>query len=891
VDFNSTLEDTQIGIASVLGTLNKYTDATGSLITGQEKFTAAMADSAGIQEQLKNAALTTTASYVQMVEGFQTGLAPMAKAKIAQGDMVEATQRLTQAMGALGVPMAQLPIEMRQFFDGDFARSRLLQGLQITGDEIKRLSASGGLMDLLRQKTETMGIAADAASVTLTGLKSNLGDIFSQAMGKSMSSVSDAMKGALTDITALFGHAEKAGHAMVFVWDQDILARFKVFGEVVGGLFDVVSTVTKTTMGIITGSVTENVGTWLDVLKLFGKAVVTDFGLAAEGIGIAFIAISHPIDALRAVWDQLSSSISSAMAWIVETSISLAEKLPKAFSLPPSVLADMKTLAGSFREQAAATEFASANNNKFITGVEDLNRKTNQSIGNSVAAIDKIGQVFGDLTKKTQEHNSTPIKPPLTAEQMEFIRNAEQKFESLFATLNSQGFTGLAKSINDTDKKFLEMEHTIEDMMAKAKKQGPEAAAAIKPLVDKFYALEPAAKAAANALNLDKAAKEYTKSLDAILGYTKQSADDRLDIEKKHVDNVILERAREGAANASSLDEWLRIAGAANRALIVNEEETAKKKRLIHAGELSDWGAFWTEILDKVNDGKITIEQGYGELAGKMTAYGKTASDGFLAGLLEIKSKAPGIAKSTADLVGGIWQAEGTLFTNVFTNVLTGDFQGLKGTVEGFGKSISSIFAKYFSEILQSWLLSKIGIEQNPITGKMQMTGGGGGQINADGSIMGGSTFGAYASAAGGVAGAGLTGYGVGAGVGSASGAPGWSTGASVGGTVGGVVGTYVFPGIGTVLGAAIGAILGGIIGALTVKNTSKSIFIEGGKIGPNSNDAASGAILGARDTIAGSIVDMFGSSTQEGRNVFAKSLNTAISDYIKGIRYEAHAG
>lgn len=99
----------------------------------------AMEDSAGIQEQLKNAALTTTASYVQMVEGFQTGLAPMGKAKIAQGDMVEATQRLTQAMGALGIPMAQLPIEMRQFFEGDYARSRLLQGLNMTSAEIKTL--------------------------------------------------------------------------------------------------------------------------------------------------------------------------------------------------------------------------------------------------------------------------------------------------------------------------------------------------------------------------------------------------------------------------------------------------------------------------------------------------------------------------------------------------------------------------------------------------------------------------------------------------------------------------------------------------------------------------------------------------------------------------------
>lgn len=266
-----------------------------------------MEDSAGIQEQLKNAALTTTASYVQMVEGFQTGLAPMAKAKIAQGDMVEATQRLTQAMGALGIPMAQLPIEMRQFFEGDYARSRLLQGLNITGEELKKLSANGGLMDKLREKTETMSIAADKASQTLTGLKSNLGDIFSQAMGKGMGDVSDKLKELLTDITGLFGHIEKQGKAMVFVWDQDILGRLKVVGAVVGGVIDVVSTVVKTTMGVVTGSVADNVGSWIDVFKLFGKAVVTTIGYAAEGIGIVIATIVRFPSAVEAVWDQLSA--------------------------------------------------------------------------------------------------------------------------------------------------------------------------------------------------------------------------------------------------------------------------------------------------------------------------------------------------------------------------------------------------------------------------------------------------------------------------------------------------------------------------------------------------------------------------------------------------------
>lgn len=159
-----------------------------------DKFNLAGQAATDIQDQLKVAALATTAQYGQLVEAFQVGVGPMTRAGIALGDSVEAAKRLTQAAGALGVPMAQLGIEMRQFFEGDYARSRLLQGLGITGDQIRTLSASGGLMDMLRQKTESMALAGDAAQRSFTGLLSNMKDATQQLMGAGTLTLFDSLK-------------------------------------------------------------------------------------------------------------------------------------------------------------------------------------------------------------------------------------------------------------------------------------------------------------------------------------------------------------------------------------------------------------------------------------------------------------------------------------------------------------------------------------------------------------------------------------------------------------------------------------------------------------------------------------------------------------------------
>lgn len=201
--FDQVLEDTRLGIAAVTGTFTQFSDATGRVLAGNEAFNASLAASEKIQQQLKLAALQTTAQYGQLVEAFQVATGPMTRAHIALEDQVKAAQRLTQAMGALGVPMAQLGIEMRQFFQGDYARSRLLQSLGITGDEIRSLAASGGLMDLLLRKTESMGIAGARAADTFTGLTSNLKDFKEQLEGEATVGLFEALKAAMRDISGM----------------------------------------------------------------------------------------------------------------------------------------------------------------------------------------------------------------------------------------------------------------------------------------------------------------------------------------------------------------------------------------------------------------------------------------------------------------------------------------------------------------------------------------------------------------------------------------------------------------------------------------------------------------------------------------------------------------
>ena len=108
VEFNKTMEDTKGGIAGVLLMTREYVDATGKVVTGQKAMSAAFAEASGIQEKLKKDALSTAASYTELVSAFQSSIGPASAAGVKNLDQLrEITVMATQAMAALNIPTVQ----------------------------------------------------------------------------------------------------------------------------------------------------------------------------------------------------------------------------------------------------------------------------------------------------------------------------------------------------------------------------------------------------------------------------------------------------------------------------------------------------------------------------------------------------------------------------------------------------------------------------------------------------------------------------------------------------------------------------------------------------------------------------------------------------------------
>lgn len=262
VNFNSQVENAQTGIAGILASVAVYDTKLTGAAGAAEKFAKAQGDATKIMGQLKVAAIETTATLGEMVDAYQLGLAPMISAGIPLEKTVMATQRLTQAMNALGVPMAQAGIEIRQFFEGDYQRSRLLQGLNITKEEIKKAAAEGKTLELLETRTMALAAAGKTAAMSFSGLGSNIKDSLEQISGEGSKELFGALK-------------EGMGEAYGFIKDHwsDIVGVIQGGSIAIRGSLLSVKDVLSSTFSAMDGIVSVSGSTWTDWSAAIGGAI------------------------------------------------------------------------------------------------------------------------------------------------------------------------------------------------------------------------------------------------------------------------------------------------------------------------------------------------------------------------------------------------------------------------------------------------------------------------------------------------------------------------------------------------------------------------------------------------------------------------------------------
>lgn len=242
IAFNAQVEQSRLGIGSLLVTLGDITDlATGKLVEGPAAFTAAVKLADDQVAKLRLDALRTTASFEQLAETFQQALAPGLRAGLKVDEIRELSVLISQGAAAIGVAQNALGEETRALFAGIISQrnSKIATALGFTPDQIKTATAEGKLFEVLKRRLQGFAAAADESQRTFTGLRQALNEAFQITTGKAGEAFFQELKGLLLDLIGIFVVFERdAKNAVIAIHPkEDTVAIFKqVFDALQSGV-------------------------------------------------------------------------------------------------------------------------------------------------------------------------------------------------------------------------------------------------------------------------------------------------------------------------------------------------------------------------------------------------------------------------------------------------------------------------------------------------------------------------------------------------------------------------------------------------------------------------------------------------------------------------------
>ncbi|WP_281950279.1 hypothetical protein [Nitrosophilus kaiyonis] len=206
IEYNKSIETMKIGIASLISVNSKAAE-------GANKFKLAMRESSKIMSMLKKANLETSATLEQLTQAFQAALAPSLKAGMNIKQTVEYTKLMTQAAGAMGVPMNQLAQELKSVVSGTIdLNSVVATNLGITNEQIKQAKEQGRLYEFLRDKLKDFAEAGNEVSNSWEGMMSNMEDSWSNLAGEITKPIFENLKDDIKDIIKSFNNATESIH-------------------------------------------------------------------------------------------------------------------------------------------------------------------------------------------------------------------------------------------------------------------------------------------------------------------------------------------------------------------------------------------------------------------------------------------------------------------------------------------------------------------------------------------------------------------------------------------------------------------------------------------------------------------------------------------------------
>lgn len=200
LDVNSEIENATLGIASLVSAMTDVRDADGKMLTGSGALAGAIEISKEQMDKLRVAGIQTSATFTQLVGAYQQAIGAGSSAGLNLDEILKLTVNITQAAGALGVPMEQLNQEVRSILSGQVtADSTVGRALGLKNEELKLWREQGVLADKLNEKMAAFAIAGGAQAQTMTAMLSNMADAVELFLSTATGGAFDELKKGLQD--------------------------------------------------------------------------------------------------------------------------------------------------------------------------------------------------------------------------------------------------------------------------------------------------------------------------------------------------------------------------------------------------------------------------------------------------------------------------------------------------------------------------------------------------------------------------------------------------------------------------------------------------------------------------------------------------------------------
>lgn len=273
VEYNSEIEQSVLGLASLVSASSDITDQTGKILSGQEKFNAALEVGKNLYQQIQTRALTTAATSQEIVQGFQSMLAPARAANLTLDETMNLSIAIVQAMQAMRLPMIQMRLEARALIEGEEnMRADLMKNLGIRGDIVRQMREQGRLYDYLMEKLSAFSVAGEAQLGTWKGLKSSVKDMLSILGAMATKDFFTYLTAQLKDFLDYLGEVKNG----IFVFSKEVVSNANMI---------------KNTLNSV-----------INHFKIFEQHYKLFLSLLAVGLKNVAIIISSLLTGLSSVW-------------------------------------------------------------------------------------------------------------------------------------------------------------------------------------------------------------------------------------------------------------------------------------------------------------------------------------------------------------------------------------------------------------------------------------------------------------------------------------------------------------------------------------------------------------------------------------------------------------